>query len=193
MYEVNLRIMLAGLSPEAAEAIQQLPARERFKHGFALASRFSECPLQSGAFDVVIFTEEAMESLSLSLVCQSAGDKARCILVTAHPQDLTKEDMELLDEIWPAPLTETLAAYYFDRFAQKLKDLKEAWLVRNYWQTTINTSPDLIWYKDKVGAHLEINDAFCETVGKEKNDIRGRGHYYIWGLTKDQYEKGEFV
>ena len=193
MYEVNLRIMLAGLPPEAAEAIQQIPARERFSHGFALASRFSECPLQSGAFDVVIFTEEAMESLSLPLVCQSAGEKARCILVTSHPQDIAKEELELLDEIWPAPLTETIAAHYFDRFVQKLKDIKEAWLCKTYWQTTINTSPDLIWYKDKVGAHLEVNDAFCEAVGREKNDIRGRGHYYIWGLTKDQYEKGEFV
>ena len=193
MYEVKLRILLAGLPSEAAEAIQHMPARERFTHGFAIASRFSECPLQNDVFDVVIFTEEAMESLSLPLVCQSAGEKARCILVTDHPQDLSREDMELLDEIWPAPLTETLATHCFDRFAQKLKDGKDAWMVRNYWQTTINTSPDLIWYKDKVGAHLEVNDAFCEAVGKEKNDIRGRGHYYIWGLTKDQYEKGEFV
>ena len=121
MYEVKLRILLAGLPSDAAEAIQHMPARERFTHGFAIASRFSECPLQNDVFDVVIFTEEAMESLSLPLVCQSAGEKARCILVTDHPQDLSREDMELLDEIWPAPLTETLATHCFDRFAQKLK------------------------------------------------------------------------
>ena len=193
MYEVNLRIMLVGLSAEAAEAIQQVPARDRFTHGFALASRFSECPLQNGAFDVVIFTEEAMESLSISLICQGAGEKARCILVTDAPQKLKPEELKLLDEIWPAPLTAGLAAHYFDRFVQKLKDIKEAWLTKVYWQTTINTSPDLIWYKDKMGAHLEVNDAFCEAVGREKNDIRGRGHYYIWGLTKEQYEQGEFV
>ena len=193
MYEVNLRILLAGLSPEVAEAIQKVPERERFTHGFALMNSFSESPLKNGAFDVVIFTEEAMGSLTLPFICQGAGEKNRYILVTDHPQRLKKDDLELLDEIWPASLNAELAGYYFDKLLGKLKDLKEAWLTQVYWQTTINTSPDLIWYKDKVGAHLEVNDAFCEAVGKEKNDIRGRGHYYIWGLTKDQYEKGEFV
>ncbi len=193
MYEVNLRILLAGLSPEAVKAIQQVPARERFTHGFAMVNCFSESPLKSGAFDVVIFTEDAMDSLSLPLICRGAGEKACCILVTDKPQKLKPEEFELLEEVWPAPLTENLAGFYFDRFAQKLKDAKEAWMTRTYWQTTINLSPDLIWYKDKVGAHLEVNDAFCETVGKEKNDIRGRGHYYIWGLSQEEYEKGEFV
>ena len=173
MYEVNLRIMLVGLSAEAAEAIQQVPARDRFTHGFALASRFSECPLQNGAFDVVIFTEEAMESLSISLICQGAGEKARCILVTDAPQKLKPEELKLLDEIWPAPLTAGLAAHYFDRFVQKLKDIKEAWLTKVYWQTTINTSPDLIWYKDKVGAHLEVNDAFCAKCKTDPRSFKG--------------------
>lgn len=193
MYEVNLRILLVGLAAEAEAAVQQVPARERFTHGFAMARKFSENPLQSGAFDVVIFTEEAMGGITLQTVCQAAGEKARCIMVTEHPQNLSPEELDLLDEIWPAPLTKTLAGHYFEQLVQKLKDIKEAWLTNVYWQSTINTSPDLIWYKDKVGAHLEVNDAFCEAVGKEKNDIRGRGHYYIWGLSKEDYEKGEFV
>ena len=192
MYAVNLRILLAGLAPEAAEAIQKVPERERFTHGFALVSRFSESPPESGAFDVVIFTREAMDGLSLPLVCRGAGEKARCILVTERPQELKKAELSLLEEIWPGPLTAGLAGYYFDKLVQKLKDMKEAWMTRVYWQTTINTSPDLIWYKDKKGAHLEVNDAFCSVVGKDKKDIRGRGHYFIWGLTQEEYAKGEF-
>lgn len=193
MYEVNLRILLAGLSQEVAEAIQQVPAKERFNNEFVLVGALSEDFLQTGSFDVLIFAEAALAGLTLPLVCQQAGEKARCILVTAHPQELTGEELELLDDLWPAPLTADLSAHCFGRLLQRLKEKKEAWLVRTYWQATINTSPDLIWYKDKVGAHLEVNDAFCEAVGREKNDVRGRGHYYIWGLSKEQYEKGEFV
>ena len=193
MYEVNLRILLAGLSPEAEEAVRQVPVRERFTYSFVIAGSFAENPLHSGTFDVIIFTDEALGAYSVGMVCQGAGEKARCILVSEQPQKLGKEEMEMLDELWPAPLTESMAHYYFDKLAQKIKDKKEAWLTRTYWQTTINTSPDLIWYKDKIGAHLEVNDAFCEAVGKDKNDIRGRGHYYIWGLSQEEYEKGEFV
>ncbi len=193
MYEVNLRILLAGLPGEAVTAIQQVPSKERFTHHYTVVQALGGTALEDGAFDVVIFTEAAMGELSLDEVCRMAGDKAHRILVTEHPQALQPAELEALDALWPAPLTATLAQYAFTRLTEQLKARKDAWMEHNYWQTTINSSPDLIWYKDKIGAHLEVNDAFCEVVGKDKDDIRGRGHYYIWGLTKEEYEKGEFV
>ncbi|MEI3479811.1 MAG: PAS domain-containing protein [Bilophila sp.] len=66
-------------------------------------------------------------------------------------------------------------------------------LQKVYLNTTIDSIPNLVWFKDVGGAHLKVNDAFCDAVGKTKRQIEGRGHYYIWDLKKEEYEKGEYV
>ena len=51
----------------------------------------------------------------------------------------------------------------------------------------------MVWYKDKTGAHMKVNDFFCRTVGKTMEQIEGRGHYYIWNIKPDDYAKGEYI
>lgn len=48
-------------------------------------------------------------------------------------------------------------------------------------------------YKDTRGAHLKVNNAFCNAVGKTKKDIQGRGHYYIWDIEPEDYAVGEYI
>ena len=43
------------------------------------------------------------------------------------------------------------------------------------------------------GIHLDVNDAFCTVVAKEKEDIRGRDHYDIWDIPKEVYEASDYV
>lgn len=192
MYEVHLRILLAGVPEDIAKAMEAVPARERFTQEFSGYLKLTSDILGEEA-DIAFFTEEALpENVAPSAVCK-LGTISRCILLTDHPADWQQRDLDGLEDIWPATLNADLAVFFFGKLLDRIKTAKDYWLCRNYWQTTINTSPDLIWYKDKIGAHLEINDAFCEVVGKTKNDIRGRGHFYIWGLTEEQYKKGEFV
>lgn len=192
MYEVNLRILLAGLPQEAVAVMEAEPARERFSQDFLSGPELTLDLLGKRA-DIVIFTEASLpEGVSVPMACQQAGD-ALCILLTDSPAQLSGEELACLSDIWPLTLSEGLLRFRFGRLLDDLKRRKDAWLCRVYWQTTINMSPDLIWYKDRIGAHLEVNDAFCEVVAKDKEDIRGRGHYYIWGLTKEQYDQGEFI
>lgn len=192
MYEVNLRILLAGLPQEAVDVFEAEPPRERFSQDFLSGPELTLDLLGKKA-DIVIFTEAALpQGVSVRMACEQAGD-ALCILMTDKPAQLEPGTTACLAGIWPRTQTPELLRFYFGRLLDWLKHKKDAWLCRVYWQTTINMSPDLIWYKDRIGAHLEVNDAFCGVVGKEKDDIRGRGHYYIWGLTKEQYEEGEFI
>jgi diguanylate cyclase (GGDEF)-like protein/PAS domain S-box-containing protein len=97
------------------------------------------------------------------------------------------------DELWPAPLDESTAAFLFGRAAGRIKSREDAWLTDAWLEALIDSLPDLIWYKDARGAHLRVNDSFCEAVGKTKADIRGRGHYYIWDIEPDEYARGEYV
>jgi diguanylate cyclase (GGDEF)-like protein/PAS domain S-box-containing protein len=70
---------------------------------------------------------------------------------------------------------------------------KERLLNKTYLETLINNSQDLIWFKDIKGSHDKVNDAFCRAVNKPKSVVEGRGHYFIWDITPDEYSKGEFV
>ena len=42
-----------------------------------------------------------------------------------------------------------------------------------------------MWYKSEDGIHHKVNDAFCATVNKTKEQVQGRGHAYIWDVEAD--------
>lgn len=189
MYRVNLHLWLEGLPESVVRQLHNMEPMPRFQHEFLENRHLSECSAKQA--NVVIFTDTS--GLQPTEVRHVAGIHASCIFCTAHPERLTPQELEALDELWPLPLTEPLVQFFFGRLQKQLKEKKDAWLCRMYWDTTINMLPDMIWYKNKIGAHLAVNDAFCRAVGKTKEDIHGRGHYYIWGLTPDEYAKGEYV
>lgn len=66
-------------------------------------------------------------------------------------------------------------------------------LTSNQLDTLIDSVPDLIWYKDFKGSHIKVNKSFCKTVNKTKEQIKYRGHCYIWDLNPEEYEQGEYV
>ena len=189
MYTVHLIIWASGFSAEMAAVLSSVQPLPRFQHTFQFNPDFSASSAQTP--DVVIFSPAA--DVSPCEVRQRAGEKAVCVCCTGQPEKLSSEELRSLDDVWPFPQGEALLHFYFLRLLQRLQAQKKSWFYRTCWQTTINMVPDLIWYKDIRGAHTEINDAFCSVVGKAKSDIRGRGHYYIWGLSEEEYQKGEFV
>ena len=98
-----------------------------------------------------------------------------------------------LDDVWQLPLSDKLLEGKISKLFAAIKKDKDYHLTQNYFETLINSIPPLIWYKDIKGAHLKVNDSFCAAVGKEKSDVEGRGHYYIWDLKPEEYAAGEYV
>ena len=45
--------------------------------------------------------------------------------------------------------------------------------------------PNLVWYKTKDGVHEKVNDSFCQTVNKAKEQVEGQRHAYIWDVEFD--------
>ncbi len=98
----------------------------------------------------------------------------------------------LLD-VWPLSEKEGVRRVRFEKLLKNLQTGFDAWHYRNCLTTMMDSVPDLVWFKDRVGAHMMVNKEFCETVHKTREDIRGRGHYYIWDISEEEYRKGEFV
>lgn len=74
----------------------------------------------------------------------------------------------------------------FEGWQRRCKERADALETAQFLEATINSIPCLIWYKTADGIHEKVNDSFCETVGKEKGDVQGRGHAYIWDVETDE-------
>ncbi len=189
MYHCDLRIGMGGLSPEMEAFLTKAVPLENFQHSCVVINQPEA--LHHEKLNIFIFDETL--HIPLDILQEISGKGTWCILCCMEPAGLSAELLACLTDIWAKPLSPALMQFYVGRMQQRSREQKDHWLCQNFLDTTINMVPDLIWYKDLRGAHAKVNDAFCKIVGKSREDIIGRGHYYIWGLTKEQYEHGEYV
>ena len=90
-----------------------------------------------------------------------------------------------ISDLWTLPLSQGELRFRFLRWQQNCKTRKDYWEASQYLESTINSVPNLIWYKDKDGVHEKVNDSFCQAVSKTKTQVQGRRHAYIWDVEQD--------
>ena len=137
--------------------------------------------------DIVIFRDNGTDCINR--IRQVLGE-ALCIYCTDRASELSCQELEQLHDIWPEKLVPATAKLLFTRLMDNEKLKKDAWLWNTELEAVIDTSLDLIWFKGRFGEHWRVNNAFCDTVKKTKEDIRGKQHYYIWDLTPEEYDDG---
>ncbi len=90
-----------------------------------------------------------------------------------------------MQDIWAVPAGEEEIRFRFLRWQQTYKTGRDYWQSNHFLEATINNVPNLIWYKDKDGVHEKVNDSFCVTVGKTRQQVEGKRHAYIWDVEED--------
>ncbi len=96
-------------------------------------------------------------------------------------------------DLWPERECSASRQFRFRKLLKFIETEIQRWLCSTYLHTVIDNIPELVWVKDVKGAHILVNRAFARTVHKEREDIEGRGHFYIWDITPEEYSTGEFV
>lgn len=195
MYHCQICFYMIMEPNELFEVLMQMPQYLHFSHEYLRSDR-ADAAL-TGRADLILADvrqEDAEETLAF-LLSHKRKDAEVILLVDKEQSALltAKEDAEDIADIWVMPLTESEFRFHLIRWQKTHKMRKDFWQTQNYLDTTINCVPHLIWYKDKEGAHMKVNQAFCGAVNKTMEQIEGRGHYYIWDITPDEYEKGEFI
>lgn len=108
---------------------------------------------------------------------------------SGDPVFANREAVAAASEIWVMPengaYDDALLGIYFERLTNRMKKNADARKQKICFETLINSVPDISWFKDTDGAHLIVNDSFCETVGKTKEQIYKKGHCYIWDASKE--------
>ena len=191
MYSVKLHICLSEDLKNKLEILEKIQPRPRFTHEFSTIKSSSDipAPIPDENQYLIIASEDCW--LNLSELKNRIGKNGFLAIYARDADKITGEQKQIADEIWLE--SANLDDFYFEKALNLIAERKEAWLQKTWLQTMINSSPDMIWFKDMDGLHLEVNDAFCEVVDKKKDDVRGKDHYYIWNIPKEIYEQTGYV
>ena len=193
MYHVQLKIAFIGIAEDKAALWKGIDPKEHFSHSFYTIRKEEDLVRELADEEQLLVVMAQSSFLSPSMVRKRMPTHGSLLILCADdPDQLTSEDYDAVDDIWLNGGLE-LARFYFANLLARIAEHKRAWLRENWLQTTINTLPDMVWFKDMKGIHLEVNDAFCTVVAKEKADVRGRDHYYIWDIPKEVYEASDYV
>lgn len=116
--------------------------------------------------------------------------------VIVLPHDNAQEFAELIptaDAVWTDTDCEALIRANYVRLQKDMKLRFDMRRMNTCLETAIDSIPDLVWFKDDKGRHLIVNDGFCKAVDKTKDMIYKQGHYYIWDMPEEEYQKGDYV
>ena len=183
MYRCHMEFYLVNCPPDVLETVQQLPPLDGFNHSFLDSNEPREALLSRA--DVVLAVPVAGAD-SVRALAEGMKEDARLILLADQKQAAgLGESLSLADELWTLPMTGAELKFHFTRWQEKQKLRLDLWETSQYLEATINSTPSLVWYKDKDGIHEKVNDAFCATVNKTKEQVQGRGHAYIWDVEED--------
>ena len=179
MYRCHLNLYIIGDHKGSSEVIKAMTPPENFTHDFS-RSAAPEKALTEKA-DVIFLFLKDIEDLKTVL----ASKKETASVVALAEKDLSKNAAELLspdDDLWILPLTDKELKFRLTKWQKCQKADKDYWETKYFLESTINSIPNLVWYKTKDGIHEKVNDSFCKTVGKTKEQVEGRDHAYIWNV-----------
>lgn len=195
MYHCQICFYMITEQNELFDILKQMPVFLHFSHEYVQSIRVDAALTEKA--DVILADVRQMNAEeTLTFLLSHKRRETELILLADKEQSAvltTKDDAEDITDIWVMPLTEEEFCFHLTRWQKTYKMSKDFWQTQNYLDATINCVPHLIWYKDKEGAHMKVNASFCKAVNKTMEQIKGRGHYYIWDIDPDEYAKGEFI
>lgn len=185
MYHCHLQFYLTGCPCGTFERIKKMSPLEQFTHEFIESDEVqSNLAARADVILANLIQKESRQTLQALLAAKRR--EAEVILLAGKEQiPLLKELLGEVCDIWILPMDDDEAEFRFRKWQQACKREKDYWQTSQFFEATINHVPNLIWYKDKDGIHEKVNDSFCSTVNKTKEQVEGQGHAYIWDVEED--------
>ena len=188
MYHCQLHYYLIGRGCRAFELIQELPPMEHFSHVFS-QSGAPKKELTARA-DIILVNLEELEPIPvLEEVAAGRKEETEIILLADNEhmvfELLPEKLLAQIKDIWTNAMSDKEIHFRLLKWQQALKTEKDNWQTNHYLEAAINSTPNLVWYKNKEGIHEKVNNSFCKTVNKTKTQVEGRGHAYIWDVEQD--------
>ncbi len=185
MYQCHLNFYLIGHPGNSFEIIKAMPPFQHFTHEFWESST-PDPALIKKADVILIDLPDRDAPKALEVLLKNKREETECILLASKEQaGLLSDSFSSIQDIWITPMSGEEIRFRFLRWQKVCKMSKDYWQTSHFLESTINSIPNLVWYKDKNGIHEKVNDSFCHTVNKPKHIVEGKGHAFIWDVEHD--------
>lgn len=194
MYHCTVKFYLFRLESVLQQAIKSLDSGEKLDFIFLSGESVEEGEWERA--DVILANIKGLGVEEIRHVLALRKKQGAQLILLAEQEEtncLLKEKFPIPDDIWRLPMSEAECCFHMERWKEMYLMGKDYWETGQYLDTMMNSIPSLVWFKDKEGAHVKVNDSFCKIVGKTREQVQGRGHYYIWDIEPEEYAKGEFI
>ena len=195
MYQETLEYLIVSKADDFEQTLRSAPTLEDCTYHFAAYQEADSLFRQPFGLDTAV----VLDSVSSPELCRAAAERfARekalgrpvphtVAAVTAEQAKWAAWYGQRAARLWvlPEPGDAQALKRYFSVLASEMKERADARKQAICFQTLIDSSKDLIWFKDTDGRHLIVNDEFCRFVNKSKQQIYKQGHCYIWDATKE--------
>lgn len=185
MYHCHIHFYLTGHQCRVFEILKETSPLEHFTHEFSESDE-PEKALAAKADVILVNLQDLDVKEALQMLDLGKSRDTELILLADKKQIMFLTDvLSKIKDIWTMPMSDEEIKFRVSRWQQTCKMSKDFWQASHYLEATINNIPNLIWYKDKEGVHEKVNDSFCTTVNKAKEQVEGRKHAYIWNVDYD--------
>ncbi len=184
MYQYNLIISIISKDENLEQSIRDVKPLENFTHEVKRYDDVDNKVISSS--DILICDIEKEQVFCLRDKCQP---NAKIIICS----EKYEEDFEKMDGVLIKPFDYDYVKYYFKKILEKIKNEEDLFYSNTCLNTAIDSIPDMFWIKSIDGIHTLLNKEFCSVVGKSKEDVTGKDHYYIWDVSKDDPNSGADV
>lgn len=140
---------------------------------------------ETASADVVIADTRGNDGAFIKQIAASLRGDAELIVVTDDPERIFAECDAEVSDVWSAPLGNSEAKFRFRIAADRREEYMNSRETETYLDTLIDNIPSMVWFKSRDGIHEKVNKEFCRVVNKERSDVVGKMHAYIWGVEGD--------
>ena len=185
MYHCPVTIYLVGLPDEIARIIEDAQPQPSFTHHFTRSDEPEEALTAQASAIFADATGHDAAAWARVFAAHRQATTTVTLIVTHDQVPAVEPYFNDIADLWIAPLSAAEVSWRFNHWQRACKRYADSWETSQYLEATINSIPSLVWYKSKDGIHHKVNDAFCATVNKTKEQVQGRGHAYIWDVEAD--------
>lgn len=186
MYHCHTCFYLVGCrtnSSKIFDLIKEIQPSKNFTYEFFESEVPDEATVSKAD---IIFADINDSDSFLPMLLLKKKVSAKLIVIANNEQvNHLSDKLEDFDDLWVTPMSDSETAFRIYKWHKAYKTSKDYWLSNQYLESAINSSPNLIWFKDKDGVHHKVNNSFCKTVNKSKKQVEGRKHAYIWNVEQD--------
>ncbi|MDE7229764.1 MAG: response regulator [Oscillospiraceae bacterium] len=185
MYHCRILIHLAGVLKHISEVIRATPFPKEFTVEFS-EGELADAGAAAGA-DIIIAQADNGGGIADTIKAFCAAKKSDGELIVMAPSgtDLFSDEFSGISNVWNLPVTDQELRFRLGKLIGYLKMRCASRQAEGYLEAVINTSPSLIWFKNRDGIHEKVNESFCRAVNKSREQVEGSTHGYIWGVDGD--------